>query len=356
MLAGIYASQMMMGGSGLPEPVLGWFALQDGYFGDFGGGVWDIVWFGGYWYMAKSNNRAYRSTDGVTWSDLGISTSSFAFAKFAIGDGVLVLVDYAIAYRTTDGVTFATTPLIGTSYPAMPVGATYCGAGVWVVFNVYNAYECLRSTDNALTFTPFAIPFGRPNADDHKTRRTLSNGAGLLLTCGDPLFDVFGLARSTDYGETFTEIFHDGAPIRKFMLARSDTGRIIATGPNDYYFYEPYDPAKTVMISDDDGLTWAYKVIAGIGSGRPYLIMYTGANCWLLIVDREVGEYPKSGDSYFSDDNGDSWTPLPDVFLGQPPERDSEYTCGYAHSGTVMVGASNNGTMCMNYARGRPLA
>jgi hypothetical protein len=179
-------------------------------------------------------------------------------------------------------------PIIPANYTLR--GAAY-GNGIWLMIGSTSALlgQFLRSTDNYETLTVFTPSTPPGTFSDYDI--TFNNGTWILGSSSGAR-----ISRSTDNGDTWTDVFTGAAAVRRVKYAN---GRWIAVGASTI----------TTLVSDDDGLTWNEPAVPLPAGGQWWGVAY-GNGVWVAVG---INNPPVAK----STDNGDTWTTVSGIPLNQ---------------------------------------
>ncbi len=267
-----YSWQLKQAGSSLGDPI----CVNN----------WDdnIIYYG-------SGNRIYKSTDrGETFSSFGntipgASSVKCVLQSFYDENTFLVAIENSQqTMKTTDGCqSWTTTGSFSWYYFGVPVQRDPAHPDTLYAMNgnQFQASYDFGSTWNTITSS---LPFGSPCDID-----VFPDQPNIIIV-GD---NGYGIARSTDYGLTWTHPFSTSGETPIIAIDKNIPGTAWAT---------KWSGGGGFIKSTDYGATW---------QSIPY---FTGKNMWGLAIDPQLSDYiicgEYSGSSYMTHDGGVSWTVL----------------------------------------------
>jgi len=232
-------------------------------------------------------SRFYKSTDyGETWTALSVLSSPNTYVtrpKFIKCNGNVLLLTfndnynptYYIMRSTDNGLTW--TNVKSFSYSQNVSGGVYCDNGIIIIPTGKNgSNNAVRSIDNGLTWTDI-------NIDTNWTALNYSWIQGGLCYCGNGVVLVgessngdFPIARSTDYGLTWTKTSTLFKPISHITYIGN--GHVLTFAYDA--MYESYDY----------GVTWTKTSITNLGNSLTHSSVKLDTGTILIGTG---GSYPK---------------------------------------------------------------
>ncbi len=247
---------------------------------------WDdnIIYFG-------SGNRLYRSTDrGETFSPYGNTIPGASAVKCVIQSSydentfLIAIENSQQTMKTTDGgTTWTSTGSFSWYYFGVPVQQDPAHPDTLYAMNS-NQFRASYDFGSTWTTISSSLPFGSPCDID-----VFPDQPNVIIV-GD---NGYGIARSTDYGVTWTHPFSTSGETPIIAIDKNIPGTVWAT---------KWSGGGGFLKSTDYGQTW---------QAIPY---FTGKNMWGLSIAPQLSEYlicgEYFGNSYFTHDGGATWTVL----------------------------------------------
>jgi RHS repeat-associated protein len=239
--------------------------------------AWCGIAYGSNIYVAVaqgggSGNRLMRSTDGITWTLPSNPPPSVNLLAVTYANGVFIAVSTNGSnriYRSTD---------LGESWsgisssPNTQIRGIAYGNGVFVAVSSSGTNRAKRSTDGGLTWQNINIP------GNNVTWNSVTYGEGVFVAVGLSNGDADAnlVARSTDFGQTWTLIAATGA---------QQWGAV--TYGNNVFVAVARNGSNRVMRSIDGGQTWSlpdstvsnvqWRAVA-YGAGQFVAVAHGGTN------------------------------------------------------------------------------
>jgi Secretion system C-terminal sorting domain len=245
---------------------------------------WDdnIIYYG-------SGNHLYRSTDrGETFSTFGNSIPGSSSIKCVLQSSydestfLVAIENVQQTMKTTDaGSTWTSTGSFSWYYYGVPIQADPVHPDTLYAMN---SNQFMASYDFGSTWNSIStgLPFGSPCDID------VFPDQPNIIVVGD---NGYGIARSTDYGLTWTHPYSTGGETPIIAIDKNIPGLIWAT---------KWAGSGGFIKSTDYGATWV---------SIPY---FNGKNMWGLSIAPQLSDYiingEYSGNSYITHNGGNTWT------------------------------------------------
>jgi hypothetical protein len=247
---------------------------------------WDdnIIYYG-------SGNRLYRSTDrGDTFSAFGNVIPGSSSIKCVLQSNydentfLVAIENSQQTMKTTDaGATWTATGSFSWYYYGVPIQKDPVHPDTLYAMNS-NQFEASYDFGSTWNTIASSLPFGSPCDID------VFPDQPNIIVVGD---NGYGIARSTDYGQTWTHPYSTSGETPIIAIDKNIPGLIWAT---------KWSGGGGFLKSTDYGVTW-----------NP-VSYFNGKNMWGLSIAPQLSDYiingEYSGNSYITHNGGTSWTVL----------------------------------------------